>query len=1008
VRRLHPLLLYEAEANEALFLNARRGKRRTEYLCYTSGRTTDRPDLGPEQCELLARVLGMEVAPARADEWAARSQADEPPAEPGPPPRRVLGEFELLSELGRGGMGVVYRAWQPSLGRQVALKCLFQTGDPKAEARFRREIRALGQVEHPQLVKVFTSGSDGEQWFYAMELVEGATLAAVCDRLGAPGSAAAVDADTWRAMLDTACAEARRAEKPLSDSPAGGRRPPEHAPAVHAPRPPGKAAGRSYVRQVVELVRQVAEAAHALHEAGVIHRDVKPGNILVTADGGRAVLMDLGLAQLADDVEGRLTRTRQFVGTLRYASPEQVLAVGRLDRRSDVYSLGATLYELLTLRPLYGATEQTPTPELMERIQRHEPDRPRRHHPGLPRDLEAVVLKCLQKDPARRYGTALELAEELGRFQAGEPIRARSVGRAGRLGRWCRRNPLVAGLLGVIAASLLAGSAVSAYFAVEASARAAAEGRARREATLREQEARGAEARARAAKEQADQKARELRWQDYRHRVALALREWEGNNVALTKQLLGTFDPGLCGWEWHYARRLCHLDLRTLELLGGSVYSVAYSPDGSRVLAAGTNGRLRLWDVRTGRAVWDVTIPPRPEYTTLAPSVAFSPDGKRVAVACWDGVVRLRDAATGGEAGALRGTDGRRALALAYSPDGKWIAAFLRPPGSWHGVGGEVAVWQAATGKLAVTIPPQPTGVYGLAFSPDGRRLAGVVLVGGQSRSGTPPRGRRCLTRRCMRTTSLPWPGAPTGRGSFGGQQRSGPQTPGCGDPAGAAQVPRTRRYGSPGRVQPGRQAGCGRLRGQQRPGLGGGHGPRVTHLAGTPATRPRRGLEPRRPAARLGQPRRYGPPVGRHGAPRRADAAARRRGAILRLQPRRAPAGLGERLPLVPVGPGNRPDSPPARLPARGRGFQPRRQAAGGGRGHGRGHVEPGPAARRHDRRAGPAPRAARGTGASRDLQPRRGAARLARRGRRGQALGSGDGSAALCFPGPFRQGLL
>ena len=127
--------------------------------------------------------------------------------------------------------------------------------------------------------------------------------------------------------------------------------------------------GPSYLRHIVELVRQVAEAAHALHEAGVIHRDIKPGNIMVAADGSQAVLMDLGLAQLADEAEGRLTRTRQFVGTLRYASPEQVLAVGGLDRRSDVYSLGATLWELLTLRPMFGATDETPTPELMLTIQ---------------------------------------------------------------------------------------------------------------------------------------------------------------------------------------------------------------------------------------------------------------------------------------------------------------------------------------------------------------------------------------------------------------------------------------------------------------------------------------------------------------------------------------------------------------------------------------------------------------------------------------------------------------
>ena len=154
--------------------------------------------------------------------------------------------------------------------------------------------------------------------------------------------------------------------------------------------------GRDYVRQVVELLRQVALAAHALHAAGVVHRDIKPGNIMLTADGAQAVLMDLGLAQLADDVEGRLTRTRQFLGTLRYASPEQVLSAGAIDHRSDIYSLGATLWELLTLRPILDATDETLDLELMHRITADEPERIRKHQPGIARDLEAIVQKCLE------------------------------------------------------------------------------------------------------------------------------------------------------------------------------------------------------------------------------------------------------------------------------------------------------------------------------------------------------------------------------------------------------------------------------------------------------------------------------------------------------------------------------------------------------------------------------------------------------------------------------------
>jgi hypothetical protein len=210
---------------------------------------------------------------------------------------------------------------------------------------------------------------------------------------------------------------------------------------------------------VAELVRQVAEAAHALHEKGIVHRDVKPDNIMVGPDGASAVLMDLGLAQVADEVQGRLTRTRQFVGTLRYASPEQVLAAARLDRRSDVYSLGATLWELLTLRPLFGATEQMPTPELMQKIQIEEPGRVRSYSPAVPRDLAAIVDKCLQKDPRKRYATAQELAAELENFLAGRPVKARPVTGAERLWKWARRRPAVASLLGAVAVVAAAGLA---------------------------------------------------------------------------------------------------------------------------------------------------------------------------------------------------------------------------------------------------------------------------------------------------------------------------------------------------------------------------------------------------------------------------------------------------------------------------------------------------------------------------------------------------------------------
>ncbi len=454
---LHPLVLYDAEPAVVLFFNNRRGEGRAEYICYTTGEVVRRDDLGGEQRELLARLLGTSADGAAPEAWAVRSQAEEPPPAIRAPAPRALGDFELLSELGRGGMSVVYRAWQPSLGRQVALKCLSRSGDPKSEARFRREIQALARVDHRNIVKIFTSGADGEQWFYAMELVEGSDLATVCNYL-ASGAAGRPENAGWEGALAAARAAARRRERPLDGTiPRAGEPDTPAEPSAAAP------ASQGYIRHAVDLVRQVAGAAHALHEAGVIHRDIKPGNILLTADGSQAVLMDLGLAQLQDEEQGRLTRTRQFVGTLRYASPEQVLAVVRLDRRSDVYNLGATLWELLALRPLYGATDDTPTPELMQRIQYEEPPRPGQYNRGVPADLEAIVLKCLEKDPRRRYATAAELADDLSRWLRGEAVRAQPPAWSYLAAKFLRRNRVVAGTAAFLLVALVLGNLPALY-----------------------------------------------------------------------------------------------------------------------------------------------------------------------------------------------------------------------------------------------------------------------------------------------------------------------------------------------------------------------------------------------------------------------------------------------------------------------------------------------------------------------------------------------------------------
>lgn len=358
----------------------------------------------------------------------------------------TLTDFVVLSRMGQGGMGVVYRARQLSLGREVALKCLTHSDDPASEVRFSREIHALGRVTHPHLVKVYAAGTEGGHWYYAMELIEGADMASITAQLRASGKPlSGLTTDDWLVALERAERLGRSAEVPLIkvESPAaGGGTVAGSSPSSGSGLPPPVREDGDYVRHVAELVRQVAEATHALHEAGIVHRDIKPGNVMIRPDGAHAVLMDLGLAHIRDDATSRLTRTRQFVGTLRYASPEQVLAVGPVDERSDVYSLGATLWELLTLQSIFGGEEESSTYDLMRRIEYEDPPSVRRYHRRVPVDLAAIVSKCLEKNPSRRYETAAELVRDLDAFLHERPVVARPLGRLQRLENMLARYPL--------------------------------------------------------------------------------------------------------------------------------------------------------------------------------------------------------------------------------------------------------------------------------------------------------------------------------------------------------------------------------------------------------------------------------------------------------------------------------------------------------------------------------------------------------------------------------------
>ncbi|QDV39162.1 tetratricopeptide repeat protein [Tautonia plasticadhaerens] len=378
--------------------------------------------------------------------------------------RTAFGKFRILREVGRGGMGIVYEAEQVALRRRVALKILPQAlaMDPRAMQRFRLEAQVAGWLQHPRVVPVHDVGLVRGVPYYAMRFIEGGSLAdlvgeirrAVDGDRGAGGPPPAEGLGAVAAgLLSGRLAPPRREHDGSRSGPI-----PAPAPAASAAPPgvsgPPSIGARAYLRAVAALGMDAAGALGYAHDQGVVHRDIKPANLLVDFRGELWVA-DFGMAAVQGNAG--LTATGDLPGTLRYMSPEQALGKRALvDRRSDVYSLGATLYELLTLRPAISGDDHQ---QIFRMIAEGEPAPIRRLNPAVPSDLATIVAKAMARDPSDRYETALQLSEDLGRFLDGRPIVARPVGPLSRAWRWCRRRPLQAGLVGSLVVALAVGFA---------------------------------------------------------------------------------------------------------------------------------------------------------------------------------------------------------------------------------------------------------------------------------------------------------------------------------------------------------------------------------------------------------------------------------------------------------------------------------------------------------------------------------------------------------------------
>jgi len=701
---------------------------------------------------------------------------------------RYFGDYEVLGEIARGGMGVVFKARQVSLNRVVALKMILrgELATPADVQRFRAEAEVAASLDHPGIVPIYEVGEHNGQHYFSMKLVEGGNL--------------------------------------------GGRVPE----LVGDPR----AAAR--------LVAAVARAVDHAHRHGLLHRDLKPANILVDA-AGEPHVTDFGLAKRVEG-DSQLTQSGAIVGTPSYMPPEQATGKKGLTVAADVYALGAILYELLTGRPPFRGESAIDT--VLQVVERDAP-RPRTLNPGADRDLETVAMKCLEKNPARRYASVAALADDLDRWLGGRPILARPAGPAERAAKWARRQPVLAGAAGAAAAAAVGLLVLGGFLWRNAELRAeavqdlgaartqlAAVGDDRKNAEDQRDEATklAAEQRkladeqaglAKKQKELADRIAAEVKRLGgeaataraeldaakaaaartlYAADLQLAHAAWRANNGAGALELLRRYEqpagPDLRGFEWHHLWRLTHqarLGWKLDPARGGLVLGLAVAPDGKTAATADSDHKIKLWSLADGKLLRTIDA-----GTAGLAGLAFADDGRKLvatvqkpfnfsaivgpamrrekldvqvlgqALATHTWVVAenrppvvapfdpgrvlapVFSVRSGGVAVQHEG-EAMVVMALAGSADGKYLALAgaamdilggaaggknpAKPPGGI--TGGKLIVWDVVNARIH-GIQSAPGPITAVALSADGKRLAvgsaeGAVGVG-EPDTKTPPR----------------------------------------------------------------------------------------------------------------------------------------------------------------------------------------------------------------------------------------------------------------------------